>query len=77
MKDKFRENFKIALPAAVITLAVILIISLNTPIRPFPIIKEYNLDVYKRQAIRRPFPPTMMPSPRMWTAPKSPTAVRS
>ncbi len=43
MKDKFRENFKIALPAAVITLAVILIISLNTPIRPFPIIKEYNL----------------------------------
>ena len=43
MKDKFRENFKIALPAALLSLAVILIISLNTPIEQFPIIKEYNL----------------------------------
>ena len=43
MKDKFRENFKIALPAALLSLAIILIISLNTPIEQFPIIKEYNL----------------------------------
>ena len=43
MKDKFRENFKIALPAALLSLTVILIISLNTPIEQFPIIKEYNL----------------------------------
>lgn len=43
MKDKFRENFKIALPAALVSLAVILVISLRTPIKPFPIIKEYNL----------------------------------
>ena len=43
MKDKFRENFKIALPAALASLVIILIISLNTTIEQFPIIKEYNL----------------------------------
>ena len=43
MKDKFRENFKIALPAALLSLVLILIISLNTPIAQFPIIKEYSL----------------------------------
>ena len=32
MKDKFRENFKIALPAALVTLAVILIMTLGQPI---------------------------------------------
>ena len=30
MKDKFRENFAIALPAAIITLVLILVLSLNT-----------------------------------------------
>ncbi|MCI8468565.1 MAG: Na+/H+ antiporter NhaC family protein [Eggerthellaceae bacterium] len=30
MKDKFRENFKIALPAALVTLVIILALSLNT-----------------------------------------------
>ncbi|MBQ0145529.1 MAG: Na+/H+ antiporter NhaC family protein, partial [Lachnospiraceae bacterium] len=30
MKDKFRENFAIALPAAIITLILILVLSLNT-----------------------------------------------
>lgn len=30
MKDKFRENFAIALPAAIVTLIVILILSLTT-----------------------------------------------
>ena len=41
----FGDNlyFKISLPAALLSLAVILIISLNTPIEQFPIIKEYNL----------------------------------
>ena len=43
MKDKFRENFKIALPAALLSLVLILVISLNTPIAQFPIIKEYSL----------------------------------
>lgn len=42
MKDKFSENFGIALPAAVVTLAVILVISLNTEISPLPG-KPYNL----------------------------------
>ena len=38
MKDKFRENFWIALPAAVATLILILILSFQT-----------EIDVYKRQ----------------------------
>ena len=33
MKDKFRENFWIAFPAAVVTLAVILILSFQTEIK--------------------------------------------
>mgnify|MGYP002095596649 CR=1 FL=1 len=32
MKDKFRENFLIAFPAAVVTLVIILIMSFNTEI---------------------------------------------
>ncbi|MGN0734068.1 MAG: Na+/H+ antiporter NhaC family protein [Emergencia sp.] len=32
MKDKFRENFKIALPAAIVTLILILVISMRTEI---------------------------------------------
>ncbi len=42
MKDKFRENFKIALPAAIISLIVILIISFTSEIKPFEI-PSYNL----------------------------------
>lgn len=42
MKDKFRENFFIALPAAVITLIIILIMSLNTEISG-AVAKDYNL----------------------------------
>ena len=42
MKDKFRANFKIALPAAVITLAIILIISANQSGNQ-AVIKDYNL----------------------------------
>lgn len=42
MKDKFKENFWIAFPAAVITLAVILILSFNTDING-AVSHEYNL----------------------------------
>ena len=42
MKDKFRENFLIALPAAVLTLILILVLSLTTQAE-LPEIKEYNL----------------------------------
>lgn len=42
MRDKFRENFKIALPAAVATLIVILIMSFTTD-TPAVIENEYNL----------------------------------
>ena len=41
MKDKFRGNFWIALPAAVATLALVLMLTLGK--EPNPIIKEYNL----------------------------------
>ncbi len=42
MKDKFRENFKIAFPAALLTLVLILVISLRGEIAPFEI-PSYNL----------------------------------
>lgn len=42
MKDKFRENFFIALPAAVISLVIILVMSFNTEISG-AVVKEYNL----------------------------------
>ena len=42
MKDKFRENFKIALPAAIVSLVLILIISLKGDTGSFEI-PEYNL----------------------------------
>ena len=42
MKDKFRENFAIALPAAIATLAVILLLSFNSAIGNMEL-KEYNL----------------------------------
>ena len=42
MKDKFRENFKIALPAALVTLVLIIIVSLNAGITDVQI-GEYNL----------------------------------
>lgn len=42
MKDKFRENFKIALPAALVTLVIILIISFTTDIQG-SVAKDYNL----------------------------------
>ena len=42
MKDKFRENFAIALPAAIATLAVILLLSFNSAIGNIEL-KEYNL----------------------------------
>ncbi len=42
MKDKFRENFKIALPAALITLFVTLALSMGTG-SPDPIQNDYNL----------------------------------
>ena len=42
MKDKFRENFKIALPAAILTLVLILVLSLSSDISG-KIQKEYNL----------------------------------
>lgn len=42
MKDKFRENFFIALPAAIVSLIIILIMSLNSEING-AVIKEYNL----------------------------------
>lgn len=42
MKDKFRENFFIALPAAIVSLIIILIMSFNTEISG-AVLKEYNL----------------------------------
>ena len=42
MKDKFRENFGIALPAAIITLVVILIQSIRTPLSG-AVMNDYNL----------------------------------
>ena len=42
MKDKFRENFAIALPAAIVTLVVILIMSFNCPIDELEL-KDYKL----------------------------------
>ncbi|MBQ1241706.1 MAG: Na+/H+ antiporter NhaC family protein [Oscillospiraceae bacterium] len=42
MKDKFRENFHIALPAALATLVLIIVMSLNANIVPAEI-PEYNL----------------------------------
>ena len=42
MKDKFRENFCIALPAALLTLVLILVLSLSSGIGSVEI-KEYNL----------------------------------
>ena len=42
MKDKFRENFFIALPAAIISLIVIMVLSLKTEIDG-AVLKEYNL----------------------------------
>lgn len=43
MKDKFRENFKIALPAALGTLVLILIMSLGSDVGSSLEIPEYNL----------------------------------
>lgn len=42
MKDKFRENFFIALPAALATIAMILILSFNTPLNG-SLVQSYNL----------------------------------
>ena len=42
MKDKFRENFKIALPAALVTLLIILVLSLGTDISG-TVQNDYNL----------------------------------
>jgi len=42
MKDKFRENFAIALPAALLTLVLILVISLRADIAPMEL-PDYNL----------------------------------
>ncbi len=42
MKDKFRENFFIALPAAIISLVIILLLSLNTEIKG-SVSNDYNL----------------------------------
>ena len=42
MKDKFRENFGIAMPAAVATLIVILILSFQTTIKGH-VSQPYNL----------------------------------
>ena len=42
MKDKFKENFFIALPAAILTLALILILSFGSDISG-EVVKEYNL----------------------------------
>ena len=42
MKDKFRENFKIALPAALVTLVIILVLSLGTDISG-TVQNDYNL----------------------------------
>lgn len=42
MKDKFRENIAIALPAAIVTLILILVLSLNT-YNGEPVVEDYNL----------------------------------
>ena len=42
MKDKFRENFGIALPAALVTLVLILVLSFNTDLSG-TVSQEYNL----------------------------------
>ena len=42
MKDKFRENFKIALPAALVSLAIILVMSFSQEIGELEL-KDYNL----------------------------------
>lgn len=42
MRDKFRENFKIALPAAIVTLIIIIVLSFKTDI-PNVIENDYNL----------------------------------
>lgn len=42
MKDKFRENFWIALPAALVTLVLILVLSMNTDLNG-SVTQEYNL----------------------------------
>lgn len=42
MKDKFRTNFAIVLPAAIVTIAIIFILSLNADINTIEI-KDYNL----------------------------------
>ena len=42
MKDKFRENFAIAFPAAILALVLILILSLRADIQPIEL-KEYSL----------------------------------
>ena len=43
MKDKFRENFAIALPAAILTIIIIITMSFNTGEFENIVIKEYNL----------------------------------
>lgn len=42
MKDKFRENFHIAFPAALASLALVLVLTLNADVHPAPI-PTYNL----------------------------------
>ena len=42
MKDKFRENFAIAFPAAILALVLILVLSLRADIQPIEL-KEYSL----------------------------------
>ena len=42
MKDKFRTNFAIVLPAAIVTLVLILVLSLRADIQP-PVTKDYDL----------------------------------
>ena len=42
MKDKFRENFKIALPAAIIAVVLLLVMSFNTELSG-EVVKDYNL----------------------------------
>lgn len=42
MKDKFRENLGIAVPAALVTLVIILVLSFNADIKPMPV-QPYHL----------------------------------
>jgi len=42
MKDKFKENFKIVLPAAAVTLVIIYLLSMNNNVSAIEV-KEYNL----------------------------------